>query len=496
MSEEVNSETTFGDILENSQLLEAVSTLGFTQPTLVQALTIPVANTGADLVVQAKTGSGKTLAYGLPLLIRLLDAGLKAQARRTFGLVLAPTRELAIQLSEVLSGLVSDIAPTLLIGGMPYPKQKRQLESDPRIVIGTPGRVLDFLNRGTLDLRDCEFFVLDEADEMFSMGFYEDVQDILRDIPVEAQGLFVSATISPRVVMLSQKFLRDPKQIETAEHNESPVQVEHLYCQVGAEATDKPRALCDLLEHRAPESAIIFCNTRSETELVEAFLRRRGFDARRLNSDLDQRQRNHIMNKIRAKELRFLVATDVAARGIDLEQIELVANFSVHDQAESYVHRTGRTGRAGRSGTAISLVGPHDVVAFAALRKSLDVEFAQLPLPSEEELAAARLATVKQQLADAKGDFNSTELVLAERVLEHLGGVSNADRKLQQLIAGLTRFMLQHLVDREAVSLEEELTKENKGNSAKTKPNRGGKSSKRSQRDAHKSRGRRPRSGR
>ena len=173
-----------------------------------------------------------------------------------------------------------------------------------------------------------------------------------------------------------------------------------------------------------------------------------------------------------------------------------MANFSVHDQAESYVHRTGRTGRAGRSGTAISLVGPHDVVAFAALRKSLDVEFAQLPLPSEEELAAARLATVKQQLADAKGDFNSTELVLAERVLEHLGGVSNADRKLQQLIAGLTRFMLQHLVDREAVSLEEELTKENKGNSAKTKPNRGGKSSKRSQRDAHKSRGRRPRSGR
>ena len=225
--------------------------------------------------------------------------------------------------------------------------------------------------------------------------------------------------------------------------------------------------------HPKFEGEIIFCNTKSETEIVEAFMRRRGFDARRINSDLNQSQRNRIMRKIHARELQFLVATDIAARGIDIEAIELVVNFSIHEQAESYVHRTGRTGRAGRKGKAISLVSAHDFMAFRNLRAEIDTELEQLDLPSDEELSIARLAHIEESLRETKRDLGARDVALAKLILRQYGDLEEAPQELEGFIALLTRFAVEHFVSLEAKSLEEELKGEESAGSSKRSGHRG-----------------------
>ncbi|RMG42844.1 MAG: DEAD/DEAH box helicase [Candidatus Dadabacteria bacterium] len=453
------AEVFFYELVKDSRLLKALEAAGFKTATAVQALAVPAALNGSDLVVEAKTGSGKTLAFVIPMLEALYKSKAANKKGQTFSLVIAPTRELAQQIAEVIDRLDSSVAPVLVIGGASYARQRSALKRDSRIVIGTPGRILDMLGNGDLVLDHVRFFVLDEADEMFSMGFIKDVQDILSDIPKEAQGMFVSATISGRVLSLAGRYLNDYKHIRASEIDQAPPDIEHLYCNVGGEVSDKPRALCDIVEYLNPESVIIFCNTKSETELVEKFLRRRGFDARRINSDLTQSERTRVMTKIRERELRILVATDIAARGIDIEQIEMVINFSVHEQAEIYVHRTGRTGRAGRSGRAITLVSPHDFMAFRNL-KSLDIELKEFELPSEDELAVARLKHLRESLS---GEVREKDLALASRALKHIGGIDNPEPELTEFLGRLLHFTTEHLVNVEAQSLEEELRAESSG---------------------------------
>ncbi len=455
MSEEaiVEAQQSFKDILSDEDLLQSLDALGFKTPTSVQSMTLPEAIKGRDLVVEASTGSGKTFAFALPMLARLRQ-DIDQDKKETFGLVVAPTRELAVQIAEVIGQLHPDISPALLIGGTSYTKQKKELEKDPRIVIGTPGRMLDFYKQKEVSFHAVKFFVLDEADEMLSMGFIEDVKTILSKIPEGAQGLFVSATISWRVQDLAKKFLRDAEHLNANVDNQEAPDIEHLYLSVGGGVADKANALCDVIEYENPESAIIFCNTKSETELLEVYLRRRGFDARRLNSDLNQSKRNKIMEKIRAKELRFLIATDIAARGIDIEQIKLIVNYSVHEQAESYVHRTGRTGRAGRSGRALSLVGPNDFMAFKNLRQELDsIEFKKLELPKEEELIEARLKHLQGSLQEALPQLKENDLSFAKEFLKR-------EDEQEAFLARLLRYCTEHLVSAEAVSLDEELKAE------------------------------------
>ncbi len=364
----------FDQILGVGWMVEALEKMGIVTPTPVQAESLPMTMEGRDMVIQAETGSGKTLAFSLPLIAQVRNA---INTDETVGFVLTPTRELAIQVVRVIEDLCPDIKPVCVIGGMRMTQQFDSLESDPRVVVGTPGRILDLLRQKRLYLSAVSFFALDEADEMLSMGFIEEVERILERVPTSAQGVFVSATISPRVKMLAERFLKrvESLEVETKLHEETDAKVEHLYSTVGLGIMEKPRRVIDILEKLEPRSAIVFCNTKSDTELVEAILKRQGRDAQRLNSDLTQKQRNKIMEKLRGENLSVLIATDLAARGIDIAQIDLVINYSLPDNTENYVHRTGRTGRAGRHGVAATIIAPSDIPRFHEIKKVLDIEF-------------------------------------------------------------------------------------------------------------------------
>ncbi|MBX7145363.1 MAG: DEAD/DEAH box helicase [Oligoflexia bacterium] len=436
---------TFKEIIPQGSLLEAVEGLNFPAPTPVQVGVIPPALSGKDLVVQAKTGSGKTLAYVVPML-GLVERSQKQ--RGTMALVVAPTRELANQICNVISSLNTSIKPACLIGGENMRDQEEALAQDNRVVVGTPGRLLDFIRQRLILLRSCKYFVLDEADEMLSMGFLEEVRAILSRLPDQRQGLFVSATITPRVEMLASSFLSRAERIIINSVGEENAPIDHRFVTVAGELTAKANMLCDLIETQRPHSAIIFCNTKSDTELVEVFLRRRGFDARRINSDLTQRERNLIISQVRSSELRLLIATDIAARGLDIDQIDLVVNYSIPTEAEVYVHRSGRTGRAGRQGRAIALVGPQDFSAFQNLKRFISFELTPLAAPTEEELVAARVAHFHEIARELSVEMQPRELLIARKLVSDLGNISDPPDELVAFVGKLYRVALEHAASR------------------------------------------------
>lgn len=451
----------FTELIPSARLKDALTRLGISVPMPVQAKSLRPAIAGRDLVIQAQTGSGKTLAYVLPLLIKLEAENSRSTVAQvtgahTMGLILAPTRELALQVTMVITSLDEALSPVCLIGGADSAAQANALKKDKRIVVGTPGRVLDFLNQRILNIRKCHYVVLDEADEMLSMGFLEDVRAILSRLPDKRQGLFLSATITNRVDMLTSSFLSNPIHICVEPDNSKAPSIEHLYYEVASDITAKPKALCDLIETLRPNSAIIFCNTKSDTRLVEVHLRRHGFDARRINSELSQSQRNAVMNKLRAKDLRLLVATDIAARGLDISQIDLVVNYSIPEQPEVYIHRTGRTGRAGRKGVAISLVSPRDFVPFHQLKKQTDIRPSLTPLPSDEQVCGARLAHIYEILRQSEIELKKRDIITAQKLLKESGLIEEPSTELEILLAKLCRFCFEHHIAEEAKSLDEE----------------------------------------
>lgn len=431
---------------------------GIVEPTPVQAAAIPLAAARRDLLIQAQTGSGKTLAYLLPLVARLFEEEPSARPDRTFALIVTPTRELTQQVTSVLQTLTGEVMPAVLIGGVPIRSQREALQNDARIVVGTPGRILDCLRQRVVSFRHCRVCVLDEVDEMFSMGFFEDVRAILSRLPSERQGLFCSATISPRVTMLAQSFLANPETVFVDTQGRDLPPIEHLVYRVGGGVTDKPTALCDIIETRRPRSAIIFCNTKSDTELVESYLRRRGFDARRLNSDLSQRQRELIMERIRKDDLRLLVATDLAARGLDIEQIELVVNYSINEEPDLYLHRTGRTGRAGRSGTAANLIAPQDFIPFKRVTQNIEANFIETALPTDEDVADARLAHLYELLKARDQKFSPRDLLMATKFMKESLGIADCDDDdAIALVAALQKGYITNLMAHDTRSLDEEL---------------------------------------
>jgi len=364
--------------IRHATLLESLVRIGITKPTPVQQAAVPrILDSDRDCIVEAQTGSGKTLTFLLPILSKLLDAG---DYFGNFALIITPTRELALQVCAVVSSLIRDIEPACIIGGAKQEGQVRQLRKDSRIIVGTPGRLLDLIKQREILLRKCRMFVLDEADEMLSMGFIEEVTEILSRLPAKRQGLFFSATMTPRVLGLATSFLRNPDRIEVEPVAETSALIEHLFCRVDGALTAKAQALAGFLTQHKPRSAIVFCNTKSDTELVEILLRKRGFESEHLNSDLSQKERERTMQRFRSGALSILVATDVAARGIDVSDVELVVNYSLHDTPETYVHRTGRTGRAGRFGRALTLVGPQDFALFHHLSKRLPVSLSEVTI--------------------------------------------------------------------------------------------------------------------
>ena len=417
---------TFEELGLSEEVLTALSDMGWETPTPVQRDSYPLAIAGHDIIVQSRTGTGKTGAFGIPLVDKLVSKESKHQA-----LVLAPTRELALQSAAEIEklGAHRGIETVAVYGGASMDRQVRALEKGARVISGTPGRVLDHLNRGTMDASLIRFLVLDEADEMLSMGFAKELNAIIEKLPKERQTLLFSATVDRAIKRVAERHMKDPEFLGLSGDHVGALGIEHFVYMVSG--VGRVANLITVLETEDPESALIFCNTKAETEEVSAALQRAGFNAEWLNGDRPQREREEVLGRVRREELRFLVATDVAARGIDVSHLTHVINFSLPENVEQYVHRTGRTGRAGRTGTAITLVGPTELGILYYLRLQYRIFPVERTLPSEGEQRtrqeADRIALIEAAYPKPPSE---RDLALVRRLMTH----PNAERMLAGLL--------------------------------------------------------------
>lgn len=362
---------------------EAMARAGWTELMPVQAKAMPYIMAGRDLMVQSRTGSGKTGAFVLPILERINPLQDTCQA-----LVLAPTRELAQQVSSDAKLLAGDsgIRVAAVYGGVKYGPQLEALAKGAHLVVGTPGRILDHLLRKTLTLDELKILVFDEADRLLSMGFYPDMREVQSYLPKRrVDGYMFSATFPPRVMGLARRFLHEPDFMGLSSDNVHVVEVEHSYTIVPG--MDKDRSLVRIIEVENPDSAIIFCNTKARVTYVTTVLRRFGYDADEISSDLSQQGREQVLTRVREGKLRFLVATDVAARGIDIHELSHVFQYEPPEDPEVYIHRSGRTGRAGASGVAISLVDVIEKAKLDKIAQRYHIDLQERPLPSDEDVA-------------------------------------------------------------------------------------------------------------
>lgn len=424
---ELRSAATFEVLPLSREVRETLAEIGYTHPTPVQIAVWDPATRGKDAVVQARTGTGKTAAFGLPIVDHIVRRSLpQVQA-----LVLCPTRELAVQVASEIDrlGKKKNVRVSAIYGGAAMQRQIDEINDGAQVVVGTPGRVLDHLRRGTLNPKHIRLLVLDESDEMLSMGFEREVTAILDSLPKERQTLLFSATVPPDIERMAKK-LRAPEYITLSGDHIGALEIEHFVYMV---ASDKMSALVRIIEVENPESAVVFCNTKDETERVAQTLTRQGYDADWLNGDLPQDAREKVMTRTREGRLRFLVATDVAARGIDISHLTHVINHDFPQDAESYVHRTGRTGRAGRTGTAISLIMPQDVGGLYLLRLTFKIRPIERQIPTEGELKTRAEADLVSMLAEAFATRapHPEDLALARRLLTH--------EQCDAVLAGLLR---------------------------------------------------------
>jgi ATP-dependent RNA helicase DeaD len=373
--------------------LHAITDLGYNTPTSIQAQTIPLLLAGRDIIGQAPTGTGKTAAYGLPLIERLNEDELRPQ-----GLVVVPTRELAIQVAEALHelGKYREVVTLPIYGGAPYDRQLHALKRGVQIVIGTPGRLLDHLGRGTLNLDSVQTVVLDEADEMLNMGFIEDIEAILARLPSDRQMALFSATIPARIVKLAAQYLHEPTQVSVAAREALAPQVRQGYYEVPEHT--KPDALARILDLEEPESAIIFVRTRRDADRMAEQLNGMGYLAQAIHGEISQGQRERTLERFRAGHTQLLVATDVAARGLDIPDVSHIINYDLPLDAESYVHRIGRTGRAGATGEALTLVAPRERRQLRLIEQAIHRRLEQQRLPSAADVAVRRLAAVREEV--------------------------------------------------------------------------------------------------
>ena len=440
MTEEVEGTTpapqpvAFEDMPLTDEVKRALSDMGYTHAAPVQLAVFEPATRRIDLVVQARTGTGKTAAFGLPLVDQLVKRSLEAPQ----ALVLTPTRELALQVARELDQLAAHrgIKTVAVYGGAPIQRQIDAIRSGAQIIAGTPGRVLDHLKRRTLDPKHLKHLVLDESDEMLSMGFERELHAILEFLPEDRHTMLFSATMPPDIVRIAANRLHDPQFLSLSGDQVGALDILHFVYVIPQNKAD---ALVRIVEVEDPESAIVFCNTRDETERVSAALSRAGYDADWLNGDLAQSEREEVMRRSKEGKLRFLVATDVAARGIDISHLTHVINYDFPETAEAYVHRTGRTGRMGRTGMAVSLVAPQDIGNLYFLRLTYKIRPIEKQIPTAGELKTRAEADLIEMVAQASAiqEPHPDDLALARRLLTH-------DR-CEAIVAGLLR---NHLGDR------------------------------------------------
>jgi ATP-dependent RNA helicase DeaD len=376
--------STFDDLNLSEPVRRGVADRGYVTPTPVQAATFGPIFAGKDVIVRSKTGTGKTAAFGIPMLERIPSGRRKPSA-----LVLCPTRELAIQVGEEIGALAKhkDLSVVTIYGGASMGDQLDKLHAGAEIVVGTPGRVTDHMKRGTLRLDDVMVSCLDEADEMLNMGFFEDVTWILGKLPDGVQQLLFSATVPADIEHIIRQYLTEPETILLSGDEYRVDNITNVIFHT-VDAYPKPRNLLYMIETEEPDSAIVFCNTRSDTSLVAAVLNRNGYDAEVLNGELAQKERERVMAKVKRGELRFMVATDIAARGIDISGLTHVVNYSLPEDPAVYLHRVGRTGRMNKKGTALSLVSGAEMMTLKALQTKYGVSFEERKLPNPEEAKA------------------------------------------------------------------------------------------------------------
>ncbi len=432
----------FAEFPISDEVKAAIAAMGYVKPTEVQASVILPAIAGKDLQVQSRTGSGKTTAFGVPLVDRLPVQG--GTSGEPLGLVLAPTRELAQQVAtEVRAlGTPKGMRVHAVYGGVPMGRQTAALKAGVDIVVGTPGRLLDHIRRKNLSLGNVRIVVLDEADEMLSMGFWEDVTALIEMTPKERQTMLFSATLPYEVAKAASKYLKEPTRVDLSGDRLSVSGIEnHIYHVLPD--IPKPRQLMYCLEVERPDSAIVFCNTRNETDMLAKYLTQLGFIAEPLSGNMKQRDRERVMARIKARELRYMVATDVAARGIDINDLSHVFNYSLPEFSEVYVHRVGRTGRIGKLGTAVSLVDGIGLATLTRLQREYGVKFTEKMLPPEDVVGKLRSERIMKELSEKASVSEVTaHLPVAQEILKSNDG--------QQIVA----FLLKSYFNQTAASAE------------------------------------------
>lgn len=395
-------------------IVNALSDMGFEEPTPIQVQTIPMAMAGRDLIGQAQTGTGKTAAFGIPLIEKIQLDNEKVQA-----VVLAPTRELAIQVAEELNkiGQHAKITTLPIYGGQEIERQIKALKKRPQIIVATPGRLMDHMRRRTIRLGDIQSVVLDEADEMLNMGFLEDIETILQDIPETRQTLLFSATMPKAIQLLAQRFMRDPVLISIQAKEVTIPLVEQYYIEL--HDRQKFDILCRLFDIQSPDLAIVFGRTKRRVDELSEALKKRGYAAEGIHGDLTQAKRDSVLRQFRSGTIEVLVATDVAARGLDISGVTHVYNFDVPQDSESYVHRIGRTGRAGKTGQAITFAIPREIDHLRMIERATKRKIMRMTIPTfneaiegQQRLAVDNLLRVLEEGDIAQYKSRAEELLM------------------------------------------------------------------------------------
>ena len=441
MSQDTQAPLQFAQLGLSEPVMQAVAAVGYETPSPIQAATIPAMLEGRDVLGQAQTGTGKTAAFALPVL-----SNIDLQQSKPQALVLAPTRELAIQVAEAFQTYSSKVPGFRVLpvyGGQPYATQLSALRRGVHIVVGTPGRVIDHLNRGTLDLSELKTLVLDEADEMLRMGFIDDVEAVLKKLPEKRQVALFSATMPPAIRRIAQTYLKDPAEVTIANKTTTSANIRQRYWWVSG--MHKLDALTRILEVEPFDAMIIFARTKAGTEELAGKLQARGLAAAAINGDMQQAQRERTIAMLKEGKLDILVATDVAARGLDVERISHVLNYDIPYDTESYVHRIGRTGRAGRSGEAILFATPREKGMLRQIERATRQPIEEMQLPSVEAVNDNRVNKFTARISETLGQGG---LDFYRQLLERFEGENNVPAidvaaALAKMMQGDTPFLLQ-----------------------------------------------------
>ncbi len=443
----------FKELGLSDNAIYAIKKKGFEEPTDIQVKTIPLLlESDRDIIAQAQTGTGKTAAFALPL-IEKLTPGKKYPS----AIILTPTRELAIQVAEETNSLKGKKRFTVLpiYGGQSIEQQLRKLKKGVDIVVGTPGRVIDHLHRGTLNLKNVEYFILDEADEMLNMGFIEDVEEILSKTTKDKRVLLFSATIPERIKQLAKKYLQNPKTITVKKKQLTTELTEQIYFEVSP--NDRFEALCRIIDIEKEFYGLIFCRTKVEVGDLASRLIDRGYDAEALHGDISQYQRERILSKFRNKRINILVATDVAARGLDITGLTHVINYSLPQNPEAYVHRIGRTGRAGKEGIAITFITPSEYRKLVFIKKIAKTDIKKGKLPAIDDIIQVKKNRIKQVLSEI---IEKNEHISYREIADD---IINAGYNDIDVIAALLKYALKEELDRSNYSDIREVTIDRKG---------------------------------